>query len=184
LRKVALLGLLIFLVFLEGPGKSEILPLNSAVTQRTIQNTICVRGWTASVRPPVSYTNRIKKLRMQEMGLPLELIGNFTLDHKIPISLGGSPDDPRNLILQDHDEAQSKDIVERCLPVVVCKGGITLDEAQETGTVLRASVLIALIGIGETNHETTSNSHPSINFITGKCFWDLLAILHRNNRVG
>src|SRR5215510_5854842 len=32
--------------------------LNPAVTQATIGTTICVRGWTATIRPPPSYTDR------------------------------------------------------------------------------------------------------------------------------
>ena len=31
--------------------------LNPAVTQATIRSTICGRGWTRTIRPPVSYTN-------------------------------------------------------------------------------------------------------------------------------
>src|SRR2546421_8893359 len=33
---------------------------NPAVTQDTIASTICVKGWTATVRPPVSVTTQIK----------------------------------------------------------------------------------------------------------------------------
>ena len=65
------------------------------------------------------------------MGLPLELIGDFQLDHKLPLSLGGSPDDPRNLVLQDQDEAEEKDAVERCLPAAVCAGAVDLYQAQQ-----------------------------------------------------
>lgn len=124
------IGVLIGTVFLVQSATAESLPTNPDVTPFTIQNTICVKGWTASVRPPVSYTNHIKKQRLHEMGLPLELIGNFQLDHKLPLSLGGSPDDIRNLVLQDHDEAGEKDAVERCLPAAVCSGVINLHDAQ------------------------------------------------------
>src|ERR1700686_2489678 len=34
--------------------------LNPAVTQATIATTICVSGWTATVRPPSSYTSSLK----------------------------------------------------------------------------------------------------------------------------
>ena len=112
-------------------AKSETLPLNPDVRQETIQRTICVKGWTAQVRPPVSYTNHIKKLRLQQQGLPLELISNFQLDHRLPLSLGGSPGDLRNLVLQDLDETEEKDIVERCLPAAVCAGALSLFEAQQ-----------------------------------------------------
>ena len=34
--------------------------LNPNVTQATIGSTICVPGWTRTVRPPVEYTNALK----------------------------------------------------------------------------------------------------------------------------
>ena len=124
------IGLLIGTMFWVQSATAEPLPINPDVMPFTIQNTICIKGWTASVRPPVSYTNHIKKQRLHEMGLPLELIGNFQLDHKLPLSLGGSPADIRNLVLQDHDEAEDKDAVERCLPAAVCSGTVNLHDAQ------------------------------------------------------
>jgi hypothetical protein len=112
-------------------ASAQTIPLNPEVTQATIHETICVRGYTKSIRPPVSYTNSIKKQRMHEMELPLELIGDFQLDHRLPLSLGGHPSDPRNLVMQDADEAHAKDEVERCLPAAVCAGAITLAQAQQ-----------------------------------------------------
>lgn len=129
-ERVLRFGILIGLMFSAQSVAAEVLPINPDVTAFTIQNTICVKGWTASIRPPVAYTNHIKKQRLREMGLPLELIGNFQLDHKLPLSLGGSPDDIHNLVLQDHDEAEQKDVVERCLPAAVCSGVVNLHDAQ------------------------------------------------------
>lgn len=112
------------------PASADPLPLNPEVTQASIGETICLTGWTKTVRPPASYTNTIKRQRVLDLGLPLELIGDFQLDHRIPLSLGGAPSDPRNLELMDLDEAEEKDEVERCLPRVVCRGRVTLAEAQ------------------------------------------------------
>lgn len=106
------------------------LPLNPDVTQATIGETICVKGWTATIRPPASYTNAIKVGRLRAQGLPLELIGDFKLDHRIPLALGGAPSDPRNLILQDADDADQKDDTERCFARAVCAGRISLEDAQ------------------------------------------------------
>jgi hypothetical protein len=106
------------------------LPLNPAVTQATIGSTICVPGWTATVRPPASYTNRLKVRLMRTHGLPLELIGDFQLDHQIPLALGGAPSDQRNLQLEDADDAEQKDEVEKCLARAVCAGRISLDDAR------------------------------------------------------
>src|SRR5438045_2342486 len=36
----------------------------SKVTQATISSTICVRGWTATIRPPASYTNALKRAQL------------------------------------------------------------------------------------------------------------------------
>jgi hypothetical protein len=38
----------------------------SKVTQATISKTICVKGWTATIRPPTSYTNALKKAQLVE----------------------------------------------------------------------------------------------------------------------
>jgi hypothetical protein len=70
--------------------------LNLDVTQATIHQTICVRGWTATVRPPVSYTDQLKRQQMVqygETGPP----SAFEEDHLIPLEAGGSPTSPSNL---------------------------------------------------------------------------------------
>ena len=35
--------------------------INAAVTPATIGTTICVRGWTRTVRPPVEFTEQLKR---------------------------------------------------------------------------------------------------------------------------
>jgi hypothetical protein len=70
--------------------------LNPDVTQATIGQTICVRGWTATVRPPTDYTNRLKAAQMPqyaETGSP----SDYQEDHLISLELGGNPTDPKNL---------------------------------------------------------------------------------------
>lgn len=109
---------------------AEPLPLNPQVTEKNIAETICLPGWTKTVRPPASYTNAIKRQRVLDLGLPLELIADFQLDHTIPLSLGGAPSDPRNLALMDIGDAEAKDRVERCLPHAVCEGRVSLSRAQ------------------------------------------------------
>ncbi|HXW22413.1 MAG TPA: hypothetical protein VEK14_05850 [Rhodomicrobium sp.] len=128
LMRVAL-ALLVF-ALPKSVGAEE-LPLNSAVTQETIATTICVIGWTKGVRPPASFTNRIKRKLIKELELPEELITDFELDHRIPLALGGAPSESRNLELQPWDEAGEKDAVETCLSRAVCSGRIGLDEARQ-----------------------------------------------------
>ena len=106
--------------------------VNPDVTQNNINQTICVSGWTKTIRPTVSYTNKLKKQQMTEMGLT----GNpsdYEEDHIISLELGGHPSDPKNLWPQLWDGewgAHKKDVIETHLKSMVCKGQITLAEAQ------------------------------------------------------
>lgn len=110
---------------------SDEYPTNPNVTDATIQQTICIRGWTKSIRPPVSYTNAIKRRKMAEIGVPSEGEAEIKLDHIIPLALGGSPDSIGNLTLQPDDEAKDKDRVEVCLARMVCSGKVSLVDAQK-----------------------------------------------------
>ncbi len=83
------------------------------------------------MRPPASYTARIKIKLIHELELDEALLVDFELDHRIPLALGGAPSDPRNLELQPWDEAGEKDRIESCLSRAVCAGAITLDEARQ-----------------------------------------------------
>lgn len=108
--------------------------LNPDVTQETIQRTICVKGWTPTVRPSPLYTNGVKKKLLREQGIPVTEIGNYELDHYIPLTLGGHPRDSRNLWLQPWEGprgARAKDRLERVLNHLVCRGELTLDRARE-----------------------------------------------------
>jgi len=112
------------------PATGSDLPINPAVTQETIATTICVPGWTKTVRPWARYTAGIKINLIRELEIPEELLVDFELDHRIPLALGGAPSEPRNLELQPWDEAVEKDRIETCLSRAVCGGTIRLDEAR------------------------------------------------------
>ena len=112
------------------PAMSSDLPINAAVTQETIATTICAPGWTKTIRPSARYTAAIKIKLIRELEIPEELLGDFKLDHRIPLALGGAPPEPRNLELQPWDEAGEKDRIETCLSRAVCVGTIPLDEAR------------------------------------------------------
>ncbi len=118
------------LVALATSAHAGDLPLNPDVTQATIDETICVRGWTKTVRPPFEVTNAIKLAKLRERGLTAADKSRFELDHVIPLALGGSPDDPRNLRLEPWPEADRKDGVEACLARAVCAGRMSLNEAR------------------------------------------------------
>ena len=42
--------------------------IDPAVTQQNIHSTICVKGYTKTVRPPSYYTNKLKKAQISEYG--------------------------------------------------------------------------------------------------------------------
>jgi hypothetical protein len=100
--------------------------LNPDVTQATIYQTICVPGWTKTVRPPAGYTHAIKRQLVQ----PGDRLSAYELDHWIPLGLGGAPYDRRNLILQPLPEARRKDRLEAKLHEAVCAGRMSLPDAQ------------------------------------------------------
>ena len=70
--------------------------LNPDVTQANIRSTICRRGWTDTIRPPVDYTNALKSRQMRQYGETGSL-SDYQEDHLISLELGGNPTDPRNL---------------------------------------------------------------------------------------
>lgn len=106
------------------------LPINPAVDQSNIHNTICKVGWTKTVRPPQETTEQIKAERLAKMGRPLSDARLFELDHIIPLELGGHPIAASNLQMQLWPEAHEKDLVENCLRAKVCSGWLKLDEAR------------------------------------------------------
>jgi len=109
--------------------------INPAVSQSTIAATICVPGWTRSVRPPLEYTRRLKQALMAAEGYPDRQLSHYELDHVIPLDLGGAPADPRNLWLQPRNPpdgwtAFKKDRLEAALAQRVCAGRLPLDTAR------------------------------------------------------
>lgn len=123
--------------FSLAPGYAVPLPtvpgvVNPNVTQANIHQTICVSGWTKTVRPPVSYTNKLKRQLMISKHLPGKL-ADYELDHEMSIEDGGHPSDPNNLWMEPYAGkwgARTKDRIETLLKRLVCRGTIPLKEAQ------------------------------------------------------
>ncbi|MGZ8715574.1 MAG: hypothetical protein ACXWYO_00525 [Gaiellaceae bacterium] len=110
--------------------------LNLDVTQATIGSTICVRGWTRTVRPPVEYTNALKARQMRAYGEAGPLSA-YQEDHLISLELGGHPTDPRNLWPEPYPRASSVDQIENDLNAKVCDGSLSLRDAQEQESALK-----------------------------------------------
>jgi hypothetical protein len=104
--------------------------LNPAVTQATVAQTICVRGWTATIRPPSSYTEGLKRQQIASEHLPGRL-GDYEEDHRMPLELGGAPSDQTNLSPESPASPNPKDHDESSLREEVCAGRLTLDTAQQ-----------------------------------------------------
>ena len=122
----------------------------SVVTQSTINSTICVSGWTATVRPPSSYTTALKITQIAQYGYSDTSTSDYEEDHLIPLELGGNPTSALNLWPEPHSgiagvsstgSSTSKDSVENKLKKAVCAGTVTLaaartDIAQDWRTAL------------------------------------------------
>jgi hypothetical protein len=103
--------------------------LNPAVTQASIDRTICVEGWTATVRPPESITEPEKAASVAAYG-DTGSLGDYEYDHSVPLELGGATNDPRNLWPEPGATPNPKDAVENELRKQVCDGQIRLAQAQ------------------------------------------------------
>jgi hypothetical protein len=105
---------------------------DSKVTQRNIGKTICRSGWTRAVRPPESYTERLKREQIIEYGYRDKRLHDYEEDHLIPLELGGSPRSVKNL-WPEYDGGHipnPKDEVENALRRAVCDGQVRLAPAQ------------------------------------------------------
>jgi hypothetical protein len=102
---------------------------NPFVRQSNIQSTICVSGYSASVRPSYGYTSALKKMELKFRRMPGS-ISDYELDHFVPLELGGNPYDTRNLWLEAWDNAHKSDPYENKLHKMVCDGSITLKQAR------------------------------------------------------
>jgi hypothetical protein len=110
--------------------------VNPAVTQATIAATICRRGWTRTIRPPVSYTNELKRKGLQQYRLRGPPSG-YQEDHLISLELGGHPTDPRNLWPEPYPRAATVDQTENELNAEVCSGKLSLVDAQHRESLIK-----------------------------------------------
>lgn len=116
--------------------------LSPAVTQETLGTTICVRGYTATIRPPQSVTGREKRANAKSYGYT-GFLGDAEYDHLVSLELGGDPNDPRNLWVEPPSPGHvsgtgvlnPKDRVEGDLKRAVCSGRVKLTVAQIAITV-------------------------------------------------
>jgi Excalibur calcium-binding domain len=104
--------------------------LSPAVTQATIDQTICTSGYSASVRPSEHITAKEKLASMAAYGDGGSPSG-FEYDHLVSLELGGAANDPRNLWPEPGHSPNPKDSVEDSLHRLVCSGEMPLAQAQK-----------------------------------------------------
>jgi len=109
--------------------------LNPAVTQGNIRETICVRGYSKSIRPPEKYTEVLKRRGIHQYRYSDFRLRDYEEDHLVSLELGGSPTSPRNLWPQPHHViggwgSYAKDRLEDRLHTLVCRDRLPLEEAQ------------------------------------------------------
>ena len=103
--------------------------LNPGVAQATIRRTICRSGWSESVRPRESITEREKYASLAAYGDAGSASG-YEYDHFVPLELGGATNDARNLWPEPGATPNHKDKVEDYLNREVCDGKMMLSRAQ------------------------------------------------------
>lgn len=126
--------------------------VNTDISQANIDQTICNSSWsTKSIRPPVSYTNTLKKMQIKAYGYSDTSMADYEEDHLISLELGGSPTDSRNLWPESYKttpNAKNKDSVENWLHKQVCNGSLTLQEAQHDVSTDWTKVYASMPGNG------------------------------------
>lgn len=99
-----------------------------------MRRTICVSGYTETVRPSSSYTDAIKQRQLAagyRLGRDTDT-SDYEEDHLVPLELGGSPTSVRNLWPEPYrgTGARAKDTLENTLHGLVCDGALPLRTAQ------------------------------------------------------
>jgi len=113
--------------------------INPNVTSYNLATTICLAGWTSTIRPPSAYMSALKLVQIVEYGYVDRSPSHYQEDHLVPLELGGAPRDPANLwpepndiVLPDGTEVGSdaKNGLEGDLHRRVCAGTMALGDAQ------------------------------------------------------
>ena len=105
--------------------------IDPGVNQDNIQQTICVSGYTKTVRPSVTYTNKLKVQQIIDYGYLDKNMKDYEEDHLISLELGGAASDPKNLWPEPGASPNPKDKIENLCHEKICSGQISLTNAQK-----------------------------------------------------
>ena len=145
--------------------------IDPRVTQANIDSTICVSGYTATVRPSTSYTSKVKLQQLANYGYD-QTASRFELDHVVPLELGGAPFAVDNLwpeplersgLVPDGWGAETKDQFENYLHRAVCAHRVLLADAQRqmaSHWIAAAEAAGLPAGSAATSTTTTVSSSP------------------------
>jgi hypothetical protein len=137
--------------------------INPSVTAASIGRTICISGWTQTIRPSSAYTTSLKA---QQLASGYAYHGDtnrsdYEEDHLISLELGGSTTSPRNLWPEPYtatDGARTKDKIENKLHTLVCAGTLSLATAQRAIAANWYTAYLTYIGAPAASTPTT---HPA-----------------------
>lgn len=108
--------------------------VNPDMTEAILRASCHSKGWTKLYRPPVSFTNSLKRLQMKQYGYGGRDPRDFEEDHLVPLCAGGASQDPGNLWPQPRAgvewNADKKDTLEAKVCRLVCDGKVPLQEVQ------------------------------------------------------
>lgn len=114
--------------------------IDAKVSDSNIKSTVCRKGgYTASVRPPESLTEPMKRKLLAAYGIPASQIGAFELDHLVDLAAGGASD-VRNLWPEPNNFQfftptsflhNDKDTVESYTYHAICAGKVTVSAVQK-----------------------------------------------------
>lgn len=90
---------------------------------------VCRPGFARAQRLPPARYYPIAEEAYRRSGVPWSERGSHTLDHIVPLCLGGGWEQS-NLQVQTREEAALKDRVERYACRAYCKGEITMEDAR------------------------------------------------------
>lgn len=135
--------------------------LNPAVDQADIHSTICVTGYSESIRPSEGITEPEKIASLATYGDP-DSPGSYEYDHLVPLELGGAANDPRNLWPEPGATPNPKDSLENRLHDLVCAGELSLASAQRSIAANWISAYRAYIGVpgGQSTVQATAPPPP------------------------
>jgi hypothetical protein len=100
------------------------------VRQATISSTVCIKGWTKTIRPPANYTSALKKQQLADWGYADQNPSHYEEDHLISLELGGAPYSKKNLWPEPWSQAHKSDPRENAWHKMLCSGKLTLKQAR------------------------------------------------------